>query len=204
MFSHACQRCDRRFAFAEDLKNHIIKFHTSERLHCNLCGKTFSCMSTLRKHQKSVHQKLRAFACSQCDKRFYSSFELNRHMLMHTGMCFNVTFGQIDFICSNSILNPYYDILQDKNHTRVMNAAKSLNNRMICWNIELWFIIKLLVNRAIKIIQHLPHEKSTKVSHTLMNWTSAAASEELVAIVEIILFYLFRVRSFKVCYSLLK
>lgn len=111
MFSHACQRCDRRFAFAEDLKNHIIKSHTSERLHCNLCGKTFSCMSTLRKHQKSVHQKLRAFACSQCDKRFYSSFELNRHMLMHTGMCFNVTFDHIDFTCNNSISNPYYDIL---------------------------------------------------------------------------------------------
>lgn len=95
MFSHACKDCDRRFAFAEDLENHMT-CHTGERLCCSLCDKTFSCMSTLRKHKKAVHQKLRAFACGQCDKRFYSGFELKRHTLLHTGMCFNVTFGQID------------------------------------------------------------------------------------------------------------
>lgn len=103
MFSHVCRLCDRRFAFAEDLKNHMTS-HTGERLCCNLCNKTFSCLSTLRKHKKSVHQKLRAFACSQCDWRFYSSFELNRHMLLHTGKCSNVTFGQID-LCNNPISN---------------------------------------------------------------------------------------------------
>lgn len=104
MFSHACKLCYRRYAFADDLKNHMV-YHTGGRLYCDVCNKTFSCNSTLRKHKKAVHQKLRAFACDHCEKRFYSGFELKRHTLSHTGMCFCVTFGQLSSICNNSILN---------------------------------------------------------------------------------------------------
>lgn len=65
-------------------------YHTGERRFCDLCDKTFSCLSTLRKHKKAVHQKLRAFACDLCSKRFYSGYELKRHRLLHTGMYSNI------------------------------------------------------------------------------------------------------------------
>lgn len=61
ILSHACSQCGRRFAFAEDLQYHMI-YHTGERRYCDLCDKSFICSSTLNKHKKNVHQKLREFA----------------------------------------------------------------------------------------------------------------------------------------------
>lgn len=85
ILTHVCGECGRRFAFAEDLKNHLI-YHTGERRYCDLCDKSFIYSSSLKKHKKSIHQKLRSFACELCDKRFYSGFELKRHSHSHTGM----------------------------------------------------------------------------------------------------------------------
>lgn len=89
IFSHVCKVCDRRFAFAEDLNYHFIK-HTGEKRFCDQCDKSFSYSSTLKKHKRKVHEKIRAHACTICSKRFYSAFELKGHSLLHTGLHFNL------------------------------------------------------------------------------------------------------------------
>lgn len=88
ILKYACEvdKCGRRFAFAEDLKNHL-SYHTGERRSCDLCDKTFVYSSSLKKHKKAIHQRLLTFACDLCERRFYSAFELKRHSHSHTGVC---------------------------------------------------------------------------------------------------------------------
>lgn len=84
ILSHVCKECGKRFAFVQDLNNHLIN-HTGEKRYCDLCDKSFSYSSSLKKHKRSIHQRLRAFACQLCGKRFFSAFELKRHSRSHTG-----------------------------------------------------------------------------------------------------------------------
>ena len=52
---------------------------------CDQCEKSFTQSSSLRTHQKSIHQKIRPFGCEQCDKRFFTAQHLKQHSFSHTG-----------------------------------------------------------------------------------------------------------------------
>jgi len=47
---------------------------------CDICGKTFSFPSNLKRHMMSIHDKSK-FQCNQCDKHFSFASNLRRHVL---------------------------------------------------------------------------------------------------------------------------
>ena len=46
---------------------------------CDTCGKSLS-SSSLRKHQKEVHMKIRKFQCKSCDKFYVRNSTLMLHI----------------------------------------------------------------------------------------------------------------------------
>lgn len=64
---YTCQICDYKAQTKYNLKMHE-NIHTSVKEHtCKDCEKMFSTLSSLRRHNRIVHQKLVLYRCDQCD-----------------------------------------------------------------------------------------------------------------------------------------
>lgn len=56
----------------------------SSHLHCSLCNRKFSSMSSKAAHMR-LHTGERPYACTVCGRRFVQSVHLKSHMRLHTG-----------------------------------------------------------------------------------------------------------------------
>lgn len=98
----SCPSCEKRFKTKSQLKNHLVihKKVSDLNLSCEVCGKMFMRVATLKDHVRR-HTKDFTHFCEICNKGFYRKYGLDEHMRVHTGdKPFDCT--QCGFKCSLS------------------------------------------------------------------------------------------------------
>ncbi|XP_029399214.1 zinc finger protein 445 isoform X2 [Mus pahari] len=65
-----------------DVSHHLTDQDEEKHLHCNQCGKNFSCKSYALEHQK-IHTREKPFKCTRCRKTFRWKSNFSRHMKLH-------------------------------------------------------------------------------------------------------------------------
>ena len=61
------------------LKFHINGVHEGVKYDCATCKSSFTHKSKMKQHIKTVHEKIKPFACDICDKSFGYKNNLKRH-----------------------------------------------------------------------------------------------------------------------------
>ena len=80
-YTNICDICFRGFKSKGGYQLHYRMYHSEEMSEfpkCHLCGKTFSCESSLACHIK-VHEEGKDFECRSCGKPFKYEHSLKRH-----------------------------------------------------------------------------------------------------------------------------
>ena len=55
---YACKECDKSYAQAQTLRNHVKTVHEGKRYDCDACEKSFMQPKSLKHHKKTVHEKI--------------------------------------------------------------------------------------------------------------------------------------------------
>ena len=74
---YGCKRCPSKFSSQERLESHVERKHSTERLKCEHCPKTFTRASDKRVHEE-VHSK--PYKCDQCEASFGRKSNLIGHL----------------------------------------------------------------------------------------------------------------------------
>ena len=87
-----CDQCSASYPSNKYLKRHEETVHYQESYECSICGKVFTRLDNLTRHQKfdciedkdnlGVHRESK-FKCEQCGKQFSRLDNLRRHNLVH-------------------------------------------------------------------------------------------------------------------------
>ena len=88
-----CKRCKTYVAEAKgSLLTHQRYCQGSENnKQCQQCGKVFTTLQFLKRHENCVHSNVRLHPCSQCSYSGKNTKDLTRHILVHTGGHYKTT-----------------------------------------------------------------------------------------------------------------
>ena len=80
-----CYVCSKSYSDRYSLRYHLRTHGIGRQITCQLCGKNFTKQSRLTAHMDSIHNNVRRFPCSQCDKAFKTRLHLENHFVAHSG-----------------------------------------------------------------------------------------------------------------------
>lgn len=66
-----------------DMENTSTEEVETQQLDCSICGKSFANEAHFKKHKATVHENLRPYVCSVCQKGFGQYHDLGRHLQSH-------------------------------------------------------------------------------------------------------------------------
>ena len=83
---YQCDICEKSFTMKSDLRRHVATVHNKERpFQCPQCSKTFGQSGSLKTHVSVVHNK-ESFQCSKCSKTFTRKINMKEHVTnVHEG-----------------------------------------------------------------------------------------------------------------------
>ena len=83
--SFKCSHCDYCGNKESDLRGHILRVHsTSQCLQCDICDKQFKNLSTLKTHNRLIHEvSHQSFQCDKCEYTSKSKQNLKNHQITH-------------------------------------------------------------------------------------------------------------------------
>lgn len=80
-----CEKCGKMFRNKSSLRHHMVRHTDVQPYVCKRCDRAFKHRSSLYMHERAVHQKIKAFPCDTCNKKFALKTQLQTHMRVHTG-----------------------------------------------------------------------------------------------------------------------
>lgn len=79
-----CTVCNRVFNRTTHLRKHLLT-HNAHVSTCRFCEFMAERPALLAQHMMSSHDDLRNVQCTECDKRFFTKFNMRQHRTIHTG-----------------------------------------------------------------------------------------------------------------------
>ena len=74
-----CDICNKLFSNKSSLTKHIKSVHEKIKFKCEICGKELSRKDKLQRHKKTVHWGSSEFECTVCEKKFSRKENLQAH-----------------------------------------------------------------------------------------------------------------------------
>lgn len=147
-----CPHCPSVLGRKYDLRQHIIKLHTSDRLHqCRKCGKIFSDPYSLKIHKRS-HKGQKCFKCGVCNFAAAVVQQLECHMRKHT--------KQKPFKCDDCGKN-YRQNLGLKMHRQRKHNLAPESEKFVCEECNSQFLRRgSLKNHMVKFHHYHPRHAS--------------------------------------------
>ena len=74
-----CNLCNKLFSNKSSLTKHIKSVHEKIKFKCEICDKELSRKDDLQRHKKTVHWRSSEFECTVCEKKFNRKGNLQAH-----------------------------------------------------------------------------------------------------------------------------
>lgn len=80
-----CTLCNRSYKTKKEWITHYFNHHKFNKI-CDVCGVQLSTYASLKNHKKTIHEKIKAFQCTECPKKFSAKHTLEFHLNTHSGI----------------------------------------------------------------------------------------------------------------------
>ena len=96
-----CDICNKLFSNKSNLRKHIKSVYEKMKFKCEICDKEFSRKDNLQRHNKAVHSKSIAFKCTVCERKF----SRKENLLAHKNVCCKCKHCHEQFPSPSELLN---------------------------------------------------------------------------------------------------
>lgn len=80
-----CTLCNRNYRSKKEWITHYFNHHKFNKI-CDICNIQLSTYASLKNHKKTIHDKIKAFSCTECPKKFSAKHTLEFHLNTHSGV----------------------------------------------------------------------------------------------------------------------